>query len=128
MKQKWIKNIFKIIGVIILILFIAFAILFYRIFSPKSETVIFENIVFKVQIAASSRKLEPKSYNFKGLEDISREQESKLYKYFFGSTNNYNEAKRLEDIAKQKFKNSFIVAYKNGKKIELSEALKSSSN
>lgn len=96
--------------------------------NPKSEAVIFENIVFKIQIAASSRKLEPKPYNFKGLDDISREQESKLYKYFFGSTNNYNEAKRLENIAKQKFKNSFIVAYKNGKKIELSEALKSSSN
>ena len=42
MKQKWIKNIFKIIGVIILILLIAFAILFYRIFSPKSDTEILE--------------------------------------------------------------------------------------
>ena len=93
---------------------------------PAEE--VYENVVFKVQIAASSRKLEPKPYNFKGLDDISREQEAKLYKYFFGSTNSYSEAKRLEDIAKQKFKNSFIVAYKNGKKIELSEALKSSSN
>jgi len=96
--------------------------------STKPAEEIYENVVFKVQIAASSRKLETKPYNFKGLDDISREQEAKLYKYFFGSTNNFSEAKRLEDIAKQKFKNSFIVAYKNGKKIELSEALKSSSN
>lgn len=42
MKRKWIKNIFKITGAIILILFIVFAILFYRIFSPKSDTEILE--------------------------------------------------------------------------------------
>jgi N-acetylmuramoyl-L-alanine amidase len=86
------------------------------------------SIIFKVQIAASSRKLEPKSYNFKGLEDISREQEANLYKYFYGNTSDYNEAKRLEDNAKKKYKSCFIVAYKDGKRIELSEALKSTSN
>ena len=42
MKRKWIKNIFKIIGLVLLILFIALAILFYRIFSPKSDNEILE--------------------------------------------------------------------------------------
>ena len=32
----------------------------------------YKNIIFKVQIAASSKALEPKSYNFKGLSDITR--------------------------------------------------------
>lgn len=86
------------------------------------------SIVFKVQIAASSRKLEPKPYNFKGLEDISREKESNLYKYYYGNTSSYREAKNFEDIAKKKYKSCFIVAYKDGKRIELSEALKSTSN
>lgn len=86
------------------------------------------DIVFKVQIAASSRKLEPKPYNFKGLENISREQEGSIYKYYYGNTSNYNQAKQLEDIAKKKYKSSFIVSYKDGKRIELTEALKSISN
>lgn len=86
------------------------------------------SIVFKVQIAASSRKLEPKPFNFKGLENISREQEADLYKYFYGNTSDYSEARRLEDSAKKKFNSCFIVAFKDGKRIELSEALKSTSN
>lgn len=89
---------------------------------------VYENIVFKVQVAASSRKLEPKPYNFKGLESITREKESNLYKYFYGNTSNYNEAKRLEDQARKKYKSCFIVAYKDGQRIELSDALKSESN
>jgi len=91
-------------------------------------TTIEENFIFKVQIAASSKKLEPKSYNFKGLEGISREQEGSLYRYFYGNTSNYDQAKQLEDTAKKKYKSCFIVAYKDGKRIELSEALKSISN
>lgn len=87
-----------------------------------------ENFIFKVQIAASSKKLEPKPYNFKGLEGISREQEGSLYRYFYGNTSNYDQAKQLEDTAKKKYKSCFIVAYKDGKRIELSEALKSISN
>lgn len=86
------------------------------------------DLVFKVQIAASSRKLEPKPYNFKGLEGISREKEGNLYRYFYGNTSNYDEAKSFEDNARKKYKSCFIVAYKNGKRIELSQALKSSSN
>lgn len=89
---------------------------------------IVSDIVFKVQIAASSKKLEPKPYNFKGLENISREQEGSLYKYFYGNTSNYSQAKQLEEIAKKKYKTCFIVSYKDGKRIELTEALKSFSN
>jgi len=89
---------------------------------------VYDNIIFKVQIAASSRKLQPKPYNFKGLENISREQEGNIYKYYYGSTSNYNEDKNLQDKAKKGYSGCFIVAYKDGKRIELSEALKSTSN
>lgn len=90
---------------------------------------IYEAIIFKVQIAASSRKLEPKSYNFKGLDQISREQNGKLYKYFYGASSNYTEVRRLQNEAKQKgYSSCFIVAYKDGNKIELSEALKTTAN
>ena len=96
--------------------------------SNTHEATIDENFVFKVQIAASSKKLEPKPYNFKGLEGVTREQEGSLYRYFYGNTSNYDQAKQLEETAKKKYKSCFIVAYKDGKRIELSEALKSVSN
>ena len=96
--------------------------------NDKLSDTIDSDIVFKVQIAASSRKLETKPFNFKGLENISREQEGSLYKYFYGNTSNYSQAKQFEEIAKKKYKSCFIVSYKDGKRIELTEAIKSMSN
>ncbi len=87
------------------------------------------DIIYKVQIAAGSRKIEPKPYNFKKLEDISFDFESNLYKYYTGATPSYNEAKLLEEKAKSKgYKSSFIVAFKDGNKIPLADALKTSTN
>lgn len=95
---------------------------------PKEEAV-YTNVVFKVQIAASSRKLAPKPYNFKGLSDISRVEESGLFKYFYGYTSNYNEVLKLQNEAKQKgYDSCFVVAFKDGNKIDLAEALKTTAN
>ena len=86
-------------------------------------------IIFKIQIAASASELDTKPYNFKGLQNISRIKQGGLYKYFYGSTNNYKDTKLLEDEAKRKGYNScFVVAFKDGEKIDLSEALKSTTN
>lgn len=93
------------------------------------EPLMIDNVVFKVQIAAGSKKLEPKSYNFNGLSDISREKAGTIFKYFYGYTSDYNKIKQFQIQAKAKgFKDSFVVAYKDGKKIDVSEALKSASN
>lgn len=91
-----------------------------------TEELIFDDVIFKVQIAAGYRKLAPKAYNFNGLKDVSREKSKKLYKYYYGETSDYNKVKRLKEEAKQKgFSSCFIVANKNGKRIALSEVLKS---
>lgn len=90
---------------------------------------IYEGITFKVQIAASSRDLEPKSYNFNGLTEISKEKVGKLYKYYYGDTSDLNRIRSLEAIAKEKgYSTSFVVAFKDGVQINLSEALKTTSN
>lgn len=95
---------------------------------PNEEKTI-KNTVFKIQIAASSKALEPKAYNFKGLKDVSREKSGALYKYYFGYTSDYNKAQKLQIEAKNKgYKDAFIVAFKDGKQIKLSEALKTESN
>jgi len=93
------------------------------------EKLVYTDIAFKVQIAASKRKLEPKSYNFNGLSSISREKVGRLYKYYFGSTSDYNEIKRLKEKAKEKgYTTSFIVAFKDGKGVDLNKVLKTASN
>jgi N-acetylmuramoyl-L-alanine amidase len=85
-----------------------------------------ESIIFKVQISAGSTKVDLKSYNFNGLEPISRESSEGLYRYFYDNPENYTEALLFQEKAKQAgYETSYIVAYKNGKRISLGEALNS---
>lgn len=94
---------------------------------PADEEVLpkaVKDVVFKVQIAASSRKLETESYNFQGLFPISREASGTLYKYFYGETSVYDEAVKLKREAMAKgYNTSFIVAYKNGARTDLKTLL-----
>ncbi len=90
---------------------------------------VFPNTIFKVQLAASSNKIELKPYNFKGLRDISIEKEERLFKYFYGNTSDYNEIKKMAEVAKSKgYPGSFIVAYQNGKRVNVSKVINSASN
>ncbi|WP_353160781.1 N-acetylmuramoyl-L-alanine amidase [Myroides odoratus] len=84
-----------------------------------------KGVIFKVQIAASSRVLELKAKNFNGLSNVTMEKGGKVNKYFYGQTSDYNEAKkRLEEAKAKGHSSSFIVAYKDGKNISVEEALK----
>ena len=90
--------------------------------TPKEAT---KGIVFKVQISASSSKIELLSTNFKGLSPISMIETNKFYKYMFGETTSYGEAKSLLQEAKAKgFETAFVIALKDGVRIDISEALK----
>lgn len=87
------------------------------------------DIEFRVQIAASSKDLAPKPSNFKGLPTITKEKEGNLFRYYYGSTSDYNSIKKQEEEAKKKgYTSCFIVAFKQGKKIPLADALKTTAN
>jgi N-acetylmuramoyl-L-alanine amidase len=80
---------------------------------------------FKVQLSSSGKKLELVPSNFNGLSNISVSSEGNLYKYMYGETTNYDEAKRLLSEAKSKgYSSAFLIAFKNGKKVSLQDALK----
>ena len=84
-----------------------------------------KDVLFKVQIASSSRKVETRSYNFKGLQNVNREQTGNSYKYYLGSTYNYSEIESDLKLAKSKgYSSAFIVAFKNGVKVSVDEVLK----
>ncbi len=90
------------------------------------EEKIYKGYTFKVQLAASSKKLNPKPYNFKGLTDVIRNKEGKLYKYYYGETSDYNKIQLMKKFAKEKgYDSCYIVAFKEGKKLKLSEVLNS---
>lgn len=82
-------------------------------------------VLFKVQISASGRKMDLQPRNFKGLKNISMDYENNVYKYMYGETADYDESKNLLEEAKARGYNSaFLIAFKNGKKISIQEAIK----
>jgi len=84
-----------------------------------------EVLIYKVQIAASIKKIALQPKNFKGLEPISMEPNKKTYVYMFGETTDYEEAKKQLQVAKSKgYNSSFLIAYKDGVKISIQDALK----
>jgi len=83
------------------------------------------NTNYKVQIAASKRKIELKSYNFKGLKMISRLKSGSLYKYYYGNSSSLKDIKSKQKLAISKgFKNAFIVGFENGIQIEINDDIK----
>jgi len=80
---------------------------------------------FYVQFAAGKKKLKLEPYNFKGLENVSRVKESGLFKYRYGKSNSHKEIQNhLMTVKEKGYKGAFIVAYLNGEKISIEDALK----
>ena len=84
-----------------------------------------KGVIFKVQLAVSGTKLETVPHNFNGLNQISMEPVNNLYRYMYGSADSYEEAKGLLSQAKEKgYTTAFVIAFKDGKKITVQEAMK----
>lgn len=84
-----------------------------------------EVLVYKVQIMASARDIPLTAANFNGLDLLSKEAFNDLFRYMYGNATTYEEAKLLKTTADAKgYTTSYIVAYKNGIRIALADALK----
>jgi len=84
------------------------------------------NVIFKVQLMASAKVIALDKSNFKGLDILSKEPVKNLYRYMYGNTSSYTEAVSYKSKAHTVgYEGAYIVAYKNGKRIPLQEALKS---
>jgi N-acetylmuramoyl-L-alanine amidase len=84
--------------------------------------------VFKIQILTSEKALGAKSKLFKGLAPVNHYRENGLYKYTYGETTDYNQILRTKRQITAKFKDAFIVAFKDGKKTDLNQAIKEFKN
>ena len=80
--------------------------------------------LFKIQIFAINRELSLDSELFKGYKNISFEVDGSLHKYMIGANEDYYEILRLKEELKQEFPEAFIVAFKNGQRMNTGEAVK----
>lgn len=85
--------------------------------------------VFKIQILASDKVLAQNSRQFKGLKPVSWYQENGMIKYTFEEDEDYNKVLRIKKkVVDPKFKDAFIIAFKNGQKININQAIKEFKN
>ena len=80
--------------------------------------------VFKVQILASSFRLKPNDVALKGLTEATCYEEGGMFKYTVGASEDYNEISQLRKSILDKFPQAFIIAFKEGKKMNVSEAIR----
>ena len=86
---------------------------------PEKES---DRPIFKIQIMTSSSKLKSDDKRHKGLK-TDFYVENGIYKYTYGVSEDYNEILKLKKSIADKFKDSFIIAFLNGKKINTKEAI-----
>ncbi len=75
-------------------------------------------IVYKIQILTSNKKLSANSKLFKGYKNIDCFVEKGVYKYTYGEMTDFNEIRKLRRQVVKDFKDAFIVAFKDGKKVK----------
>jgi N-acetylmuramoyl-L-alanine amidase len=82
--------------------------------------------VFKVQFLASNTRIKAGDARFKGLDGVDSYQEGGLWKYTVGSTESYAEVRQLRAQVVKAFPQAFIVAFKNGEKMDTQKAIRES--
>ena len=78
--------------------------------------------VFKIQILAGTYDLKPNDRQFKGLK-TEKVKDGSRYKYFYYASNDYNEVLKKKNEIKDQFPGCYIVAFKNGKLVDVNAAI-----
>lgn len=91
----------------------------------NTSTVVTEsNILFKVQFLVSKKKYKEGNAIFKGVTNIDSYVENGFYKYTTGSTSDIDAINQLKNNVTKKFPDAFVIAYKNGKRCNIHDAIK----
>lgn len=80
--------------------------------------------VFKIQIFAGKQNIKAGSPLFKGLEGCESFADGNLLRYTYGASTNYNEIRKKRTEILDKFPECFIIAMKNGKVVDVNEAIR----
>lgn len=84
--------------------------------------------VFKVQILASTTRLKANDPQLKGQKSADFYQENGLYKYTVGASADYSEIAQLRKTLAASFPQAFIIAFKDGQKMNVQVAIQEYKN
>ena len=80
--------------------------------------------IFKVQIVATSQQVPVDAPQFLDVKDISFYTENDMYKYTVGASPDFNEISELKKQLQTKFPQAFIIAFRDGNKVDTGEAIR----
>lgn len=80
-------------------------------------------ITFKIQILTSSKPLAKNDKRLKGLKGVDYYKEKDIYKYTYGASGDYNKVLLTKRTITAKFKDAFIIAFRDGEKMNVNEAI-----
>ena len=94
-----------------------------------TNTVKPSGIEYAVQILSSKTELSLKDKSFNGLDNIFSYKDKSIYKYVYNKSSDYDAVLSSRKLVRSKgFKDNFVVAFKNGERIPLRDALKEDKN
>ena len=93
-----------------------------KIDDNTQDTPFANGLCYKIQIAAVKSELSSNDPSFKGLTPISYYKENNYYKYTYGETSTFKAIEQLRKEIKNKFPDAFVIAFKDGKKINVKTA------
>ncbi len=85
-----------------------------------------EPYIFRINLISSSSRLNPKNAVFNDFQPVEEVEISGVYNYLTGSTTDFNEISKLSEKARKIFPDAGIVAFKNGRQVNLEKALRKS--
>lgn len=80
--------------------------------------------IFKLQFLTSSKEKDKLPRKVRNIEGLDFYQESKFYKYTIGESNDINVIRELKYKYQKDYPDAFIIAFKKGVRMPISEALK----
>lgn len=83
-----------------------------------------DNLEFCVQLAATPKKANLSAAKWRNIQNLSIRFENEMYKYQITGIEQYTEANTIKDRMRKKgFEGAFVVAYNNGNRMKISEAM-----
>ncbi|KAA6334435.1 N-acetylmuramoyl-L-alanine amidase AmiA [termite gut metagenome] len=81
-------------------------------------------IIFKVQFLTSPQLLPKNHTKMRGLKEVEYYKDNGMYKYTYGASPDYNKVLNTKKQISVHFKDAFIVAFRNNKRIDIHQAIK----
>ena len=101
-----------------------------KVDEPKHEehATLEQGLVYKVQLATSSKKIALKAKNFNGLENVSMVEESgsngPVFRYYYGAATSFKSVESFKAEARAKgYPDAFVKPFYDGERISLSKAM-----